>query len=1553
MLHGALHSKHITLNSVMEVICYHYRLCCLECPLMTLMIPDTKVLYCTMDDLCLGIECCLTIEVFEILSKTFKAFVRYDPDIPSLTFGFESWSFELTGEELGGDEERIVKTGIKFDFLDGNDIIIKYSIKIRGKNLKVTFGAGICNRDNYEDCFQFFYILKDAIIPYPILHPNGSLSFPKVDWKELFQDGIGDAIKDATENIVETAIDVAVDKFLNMLNIDKELLLSGHVCSRPENLERNDLIFELENRKLSIEGTREQLEERLKNDDLTCSVHGKQVKLPDMNSDTLYYQVQNDCMRIEVCVDIKIPIIEYTKSFTAYLNLDPCNFVITAGFEKWSVEIILFDYAWGKAEKVKLAELIYITFSINKLDDEKVFAVNLGIKFDTIEQDILIDFKVGIPVCNNNFTLLGNLKDLANALGGELNKQAFNLLLQQLGIKDILSEERCVLPEPPTDCAPLFGISNIVPESLKKILRCQLSDDCFGLFCCVDLTFQMPLSSVELSVGFPVWFSIDPCEFIIKAGIAHLEFKEQLLQYNWGAPSTIHIGKSAQSPIEITYSIGKYEDGFILDLALVICIPIDNERFCIPDEGLQILDQEHLPACNLAALTNFSDFSFGEWLKDKGYDITSELSEVGAQALFQQLGLSNFLKSPPCDRRREPYVPSVDSWSNLCPLTFKHMPTLPEQVSCSIPNHCTAIDCCIRIPAIGLSLNAFFNIDMCNYVVTGGIEKHTFHFSLFEYEWGKVETETILNVLRLTYSIKKIDNEKKFIIDLNVAVCLDSSGSCLFESNVLEGSEVPQLGCDFEFDFKNFSATQWLSDNAIGNLLPTDNRWNDVLELLYQITGIDKYFMNPQCSIDLDEDQAELNIQNGWINECPSSSTTLPQVIGALCRLGETCTAFDCCIYVPFMKRNIQIALDIDFCKFEIHGSIESVSLQLTIFDYEWGSSKVETILEMIRLKYKIDKTEKHFIVDLSLHVCMDSNDQCQLDLDILVNEMLPIPICNSDFELSLKNFSLETFKDGIGFSADDILSTAAINVLLKQLNLDNYLLSKSCSLLDKKYLNAVNGWVNECTALKQLPTLPENVVCYIPDFCTGIECCSNIDIIRKSISAHVILNACQYTFSIGIEKLTEDKSLITYKWGTEEHVSLGGIRFHTFRFRLLTHQYTIEDLQSDNTFVMNVKLKVCFENQYCVIDVPLLTNAYLPKPLCNWDTGYALHNYSLVNWLSQHSFNVDGEFLQTYVIEKLLHELGIAKYLRQIQCKIGQTPFVDAWNNDCPMEIQTRVIPSSMACHIKDYCTGIECCIEVPVIKRSLTAYLFLNACDYKLEIGIEDYTLNISLLAYSWGQWDEFNLLGICRIRYRIINLEAEKIYIVDLQMSLCIQSDPCEEVVDILKEAKFPKPGCDWSGDLPSFSLDDIGIDLSLNSLPSYTVDILLQKLGILEYINRKHSCTLSSTKYYPDINGWKNEIDKDIDLAQLPNNLKCNIHGTGTVIDCCLSVPFMRQTFEASIDLNACDFTITLLFEKYQLVISLLDFEWGIPQKLNLKGVFHIQYVVFIFNIRLTH
>lgn len=75
---------------------------------------------------------------------------------------------------------------------------------------------------------------------------------------------------------------------------------------------------------------------------------------------------------------------------------------------------------------------------------------------------------------------------------------------------------------------------------------------------------------------------------------------------------------------------------------------------------------------------------------------------------------------------------------SVCPLSFVRLPSLKanSEISCSVPDYCTGIDCCLDITNLELSIRAYLDINLCTYIVSGGIENEEFSFPLFKYEWG-------------------------------------------------------------------------------------------------------------------------------------------------------------------------------------------------------------------------------------------------------------------------------------------------------------------------------------------------------------------------------------------------------------------------------------------------------------------------------------------------------------------------------------------------------------------------------------------------------------------------------------------------------------------------------------------------------------------------------------------------------------------------------------------------------------------------------------------------
>jgi hypothetical protein len=53
---------------------------------------------------------------------------------------------------------------------------------------------------------------------------------------------------------------------------------------------------------------------------------------------------------------------------------------------------------------------------------------------------------------------------------------------------------------------------------------------------------------------------------------------------------------------------------------------------------------------------------------------------------------------------------------------------------------------------------------------------------------------------------------------------------------------------------------------------------------------------------------------------------------------------------------------------------------------------------------------------------------------------------------------------------------------------------------------------------------------------------------------------------------------------------------------------FRIDDLKEEQSFQVNMDISVCFEsNGICEIKMPVFENMRLPKPMCNWNTDFAI----------------------------------------------------------------------------------------------------------------------------------------------------------------------------------------------------------------------------------------------------------------------------------------------------------------------------------------------------------
>lgn len=84
--------------------------------------------------------------------------------------------------------------------------------------------------------------------------------------------------------------------------------------------------------------------------------------------------------------------------------------------------------------------------------------------------------------------------------------------------------------------------SNLPTKAVKDMVTCQLPQGCYGVQCCLDLTFTLPLGDMVTSKNFSFWFIVDPCDFSIDIGLGDLILlKSTFLNYDFGMKIVIII----------------------------------------------------------------------------------------------------------------------------------------------------------------------------------------------------------------------------------------------------------------------------------------------------------------------------------------------------------------------------------------------------------------------------------------------------------------------------------------------------------------------------------------------------------------------------------------------------------------------------------------------------------------------------------------------------------------------------------------------------------------------------------------------------------------------------------------------------------------------------------------------------------------------------------------------------------------------------------------------------------------------------------------------------
>ncbi|XP_038050876.1 uncharacterized protein LOC119724026 [Patiria miniata] len=1465
MLRIELQQRGLSSQGDRETLLKRYRQPDDRCPLLQVSLPEN--VYCKIDPSCLGVECCMNVKFF-MVSFAFKAFMRFDPCEFQFVLGVNSWNYtqHILDTEFG--KEWNVSVPFDIPFVDDMELHLRVIIEKSRTQLLVSMSVALCPKTGDADCLPSIHVLKDSAISLPFCYLNGTITWPDIDIEEYFSRAtMRNLLKDTGEELLQARTEAALNYALDVLGIPKELISSKEPCPTPTGMSHSQLIAALKERQLAITGTRIELEARLSQHDRSCQFSTLPVFPPEV-AKVAYCSLREDCLRLDCCLELNIEDLKFRRSFKVLVEVDGCDFTLYVAFQHLQYKKLLLSYEWGRLEQQNIGP-ITLRYSINKLESEKMFEIDFGASIcqgadDCIfDVDIIQDYRVPIPFCNSNFSFAlpggNNLRDFVNEVGRNAGQEAVNVFLEFIGLRDKINDGQC-------DTGALVSkdeevCTEVSLQSLPSGVTCELSYRCLGVRCCAELDLEITVLSVN------IWLLLDPCEFTLSIGFGKWSLTFTIFDYHWGTQEEIQIGKA----VTLIYIIDKLTEDkmFVLDLALSLCLP-DSE--CITP-SIDILKRTRvpIPVCNEnATFTLPGDGTVSGFLQMVGQNA----ADSAVDAILQHLGLLEYISRLPCVR---PQV-TQNGWKRICPRNVK-LPHLPRNLICTLLEKCLGFDCCLELPIPGItpiSTQVSFIFDPCNYQLSMILGSWSRDLNIFSYHWGQREVVTIGKSVTLSMIIDKSDADESFLINLDISICIDSDCTT---TPVLQDSLVPIPFCNLNasFELPGDGSFAGLARDLAGN----------VGELAIQAgvrrLGIEQYVGKQQCKM-----ETSAPIENRCpLLRLPSSSSLLT------CSVDDHCLGLTCCasLDLVFAQLSTTAYALLDPCEFQLSVGLGSWSKNLTLFEYDWGVDKVVGISDSVYIAFNVDKLTEQFLIDVSVTLCIDGT--CR-PIHLLQASHVPIPICNSSTTFSLPgDGTISGYLDSLVGQVTD----AAVDLVLDFLRLKTFLSKQPCDLPPALPDDGDNCPVH----------IRDNFTCHIGSSCTSLHCCLNLDLKVTQISskAWFIIDPCDYTLSVGLERWFFNVSLFSYEWGKEESFMIG----NAFRVG-----FSISKLDSTEEYEVDLAFSLLIDG--ITTDFPIMADQRIPIPLCTARFSLALPGDGSVR-----GFRMElGDNVGPAAVQRVLRGLNLQGVIIGSTC---QLPPEKESNNHCPM-ISLPFLENIVQCSIDDRCLGIQCCIHLDFVitELMLSTRIQVDPCNFRLYVAFENRELNITLFSYTWGKVETVNIGNAVMLRYSVEKLSAQKVFSVTLNLMLCID-DTCT-MTPVLDHVWVPIPLCNINA--TSFTLPGDGtVEGFIRELGgrigNSAIDLVLEKFGLSQYL-RSPSCDIG-------IPGSLRSTCPAVDVAHLQDFLSCTVTDSCLGIRCCLEMDLKITTrsVNAWVILDPCNFTLSVGFEKWERSVTLFHYPLG--------------------------
>ncbi|XP_060573589.1 uncharacterized protein LOC132731425, partial [Ruditapes philippinarum] len=974
--------------------------------------------------------------------------------------------------------------------------------------------------------------------------------------------------------------------------------------------------------------------------------------------------ISDMCTAIRCCLEVDI----IKTSVQFYVTVDGCEKQLTVGIEQMNTVKDISGYKFGSWDRFYLNGVYKIDFKIENFHGGRKYVVDMNVSacFEShgnCSYMIPVLKRALLPKANcswlngfNNANFsLGTWK-LENGVnkGAALSQIQFDVLANTIGISQYLKDTECAL----SSARPSDGWNNSCPlkvnlPALSNNAECSIDSSCLNINCCVFVG--------EMNRKFSFSLQVDDCNYQISASIENLVMERKLSAFEFG--KKIVFDMDGLIALQFMVVNLEYKNKYMLDLA----VDVQLEAHKPAAMSVNVLDDVIVPRLPCQVNSGFiaTDFSLDKWMEAGNVSVIDEYQAV---QLLEDVAIAPFMLSNECKIHSDSKIDSTH-----CPLNIDDLHVYGP-ATCSLTELCSGIFCCLRSPEIPVNFQIEVQIDACRGEITVGLGKLRHLIPFRNFTWGEMQTFSLYGVIKIELEISEPVKSQVYTVNLNASICLGENETCSTEVQVLREKYLTALPCDWSAGFldESFKYEEWRNKSHYDSTqLPETG-----VEFYLSKIGVEPYLKTTQC-----DTKAFPYISTsavGWASECPSNASFQPLPDHTRCFMDKTCSRFQCCSYVNMIQRSFDITFKLDPCSQTLIIGIERILKHISLTKFEFGAHNKFYLNGFVRLDYLIKDLpiQRVYVASVNLSICLD-HENCQNEVDILRNEILPQSICKMNPGYTDKDFSLTQWKEDRNISIFGTLDHVEEIELMTDLGVYPYMMETECAVINSNISQA-------CGVVPSFP--PE---CSLSDTCSRISCCIQSDILQRRIFYELDFDRCNHVINITIETFSRTLSLYDFKYGKEMTISL---------YSALKMKFMVDYLVMSQSHFISLNISQCFEsNEPCTEVVEVLKEQKFSSEDCPINKNYRNDEFSLTEWASHRNMNATK--LPAYARKVLHRDLGISQYLKDSECVV--MPYNDSygWNSDCADNVTLLNITDAdtrISCNLQTSCSDLNCCFHV-----------------------------------------------------------------------------------------------------------------------------------------------------------------------------------------------------------------------------------------------------------------